>query len=156
VSLPGGTTNHQGAQFEEARIESSEERNPVDAFSAKPFENILIDEEKRLDRSYLAFVVNNREISVLELIPEGIVEDFVIPIVFSLVGESRRPGRASGQIGTRYNGNRERFTARAGNAWTNGAHVSTPQGSGGIHNPARRRLFHASWLERWRRFCHCK
>ena len=138
LSLAGGTTNHQSAQFKEARIESSDERNPMNSFRAKPFENILIDEEERLDRSYMAVVINNRKISVLEVTPESIVQDLVIPVIFSLVGESRRPRRASGQFGTRHNGNRERFTAHGGNARNNSAHFSTPQGSSGIHNPVRR------------------
>ena len=73
VSLSGGTTNHQSAQFKEARIESSDKRNPMNSFSGKPFENILIDEEERLDRSYIAVVVDNCKISVLEVIPESIV-----------------------------------------------------------------------------------
>src|SRR6266853_4755585 len=124
VSLSGGTTNHQGAQFKEARIESSDEQNPMNSFSAKPVENILIDEEERLDRSYMAVVINNRKISVLEVAPESIVQDLVGPIIFSLVGESRRPRRASGQFGTRHNGNRERFTTCAGNARNNSAHLS--------------------------------
>jgi len=67
----------------------------MNSFRAKPFENILIDEEERLDRSYMAVVINNRKISVLEATPESIVQDLVVPIIFSLVGESRRPRRAS-------------------------------------------------------------
>jgi len=64
-------------------------------FSAKPLENILIDEEERLDRAYLAVVVNNREISIIEIIPDRLIQDLVIPVIFSLVDESRCPRRAS-------------------------------------------------------------
>src|SRR5206468_2777629 len=123
VSFSGGTTNHQSAHFKEARIEPSDERNPINLFGAKPFENILIDEKEGLDRSYMAVIINNRKITVLEIILESIVQDLVIPIILSLVGESRRPRRASGQFGTRHNGNRERFTSRAGNARTTRAHL---------------------------------
>ena len=45
----------------------------MNSFSAKPFENILIDEEERLDRPYMAVVINNCKISVLEVTPESIV-----------------------------------------------------------------------------------
>ena len=67
----------------------------MNSFSAKPFENILIDQEERLDRSYMAVVISNRKISVLEVTPESIVYDLVVPIIFSLVCESSCPGRAS-------------------------------------------------------------
>ena len=60
----------------------------MNSVGAKPFENILIDEEERLDRSYPAVVIDNRKISVFEVVPDSIVEDLVVPIVFSLVGES--------------------------------------------------------------------
>jgi hypothetical protein len=148
VSLPGGTTNHQGAQFEEARIESSDERNQTSSFITEAFENVLIDKEERLDRSCAACAVDNRKISVLEAIPESIVQNLVIPVIFSLVGERRRPGRASGKIDARNNGNRERFTTRAGSVQTNGAHLYTPQALG-IYNPAQRELFPASRITRW-------
>jgi hypothetical protein len=137
VSLAGGTTDHQSAQLKETRIESSDPRNPMNSFSTEPFKNVLIDKEERLDRSYTAVAINNRKISVLEVTLESIVQDLVIPIIFSLVGESRGPRRASGQLSTGYNGNRERFTARAGNGGTNRAHLSTPGDSSESHNPAR-------------------
>jgi hypothetical protein len=73
VGLSGGTTNHQSAQFKKARVESSDERNPTNSFSAKPFENILIDKEERLDRSHLVVFVDDRKISVLEVVPNRIV-----------------------------------------------------------------------------------
>ena len=68
----------------------------MNSFSADAFENILIDEEERLDCSCVASAINNRKISVLEVTPESIVQNLVIPIIFSLVGESRLPRRASG------------------------------------------------------------
>src|SRR6516165_4190227 len=96
------------------------------SFSAKPFEDILIDEEERLDSSYIAAAINNRKISVLELIPESIVQDLVVAIIFPLVGESRSPRRAFGQFGARRDGNRKRFTPRAGIARSNSAHLCIP------------------------------
>jgi hypothetical protein len=98
-------------------------------FGAKPFEDILIDEEERLDSSYMAVVINNRKISVLKLTAESIVQDLVEAIVFSLVGESGSPRRAFGQFGARHNGNRKRFALGAGNARNNSAHLCIPQGS---------------------------
>src|SRR5450756_2196862 len=68
----------------------------------------------------------------------SIVEDLVVPIIFSLVGESRCPDRASRQFGARHDGNRKGFTARAGSDRDNNAHLSTPQSSIGIRNPGRR------------------
>jgi len=128
----------------------------MNAFSAKPFENILIDEEERLDRSYMAVVVNNRKISVLEVTPESIVQDFVVPIIFSLVGESGCPRRASRQFGTRHNGNRERFMARAGNAQNNSAHLFTPQGPVEFVTPRGANYFPLLQFRRRRvRECFC-
>ena len=120
-----------------ATLESSDERNQINSFSAKAVENILIDEKERLDRSCVASAINNRKISVLEVTPESIVQNLVIPIIFSLVGESRRPGRASGQFGAGNNGNRERLTPRTGSDRPNSAHLSPPQGSNAFHTPAR-------------------
>ena len=67
----------------------------MNSFGPKPFENILIDKEERLDRSNLALVIDNRKISVLEVTAEGIVQNLVIPMVSALVGESDHPRRAS-------------------------------------------------------------
>jgi hypothetical protein len=64
----------------------------------------LIDEKERLDGSYTAIAINNGKIPVLELANEGIFQDFVVPIIFSLVGESRYPGRASSQFGPQQDG----------------------------------------------------
>jgi glutathionylspermidine synthase len=87
VSLSSGTADHQGAQFKEAGIVSSDKRNPANSFSAKPFQNILIDEKEWLDRSYMAAVINNCKVSVLEPANKSIVQDLVVPMIFSLVGE---------------------------------------------------------------------
>src|SRR5258708_37016437 len=105
----------------------------MNSFSTEPFKNVLIDKEERLDRSYMAVAINNRKISVLEVTLESIVQDLVIPIIFSLVGESRGPRRASGQFGTGYNGNRERFTARAGNGGATPPSLSPPLGARESH-----------------------
>jgi len=129
VSFAGGTTNHQRAQLEETRIESPDQRNPMTALGAESCENVLIDEEERLDRAYMAVAIDNGKISMLELTEERIVQDLVISMIFSLVGKSRRPRRASEQFGTRHDGDRERFAARAASARNIGADLSTPQGS---------------------------
>ena len=55
-------------------------------FSAEPFEKILIDEKERLNRSYAAFAINNREILIVESIPERVLQNLVVPIILSLVG----------------------------------------------------------------------
>ena len=72
----------------------------MNSFSAEPFKNVLIDKEERLDRSYMAAAINNRKISVLKAALESVIQDLVIPIILSLVGESLGPGRAFGQFGT--------------------------------------------------------
>src|SRR5262249_20307474 len=108
VSLPGGAADHQSAQLQEARIEAPDQRNPVKSLGAKPFKNILIDKEERLDRSDIALVINDRKISILEIIPESIIQNLVISMVFPLVGESEHPRRTFGQFRARHNGDRER------------------------------------------------
>src|SRR5262249_43276000 len=136
MGLAGGAADHQGAQLEEAWIESSNARNPGDPFRAKPFENILIDEEEWLDCPHPSVVVDDHEIAVLEVALKRIVQDLVVPVILSLVGECRHPGRASGQFGARYDGNRERFSGWAGSALTGSPHHSALQASAGNHSPA--------------------
>jgi hypothetical protein len=86
VSLPGGTTNHQGAQFKEARIESSDQRNQVNSSGAEALDNVLIEEEERLNRSCVASAIKNGKISMLELPRQSIVQDFVVPMKVDVQG----------------------------------------------------------------------
>src|ERR1700716_3051989 len=116
----------------------------MNSFSTEPFKDVLIDKEERLDRSYMAVAINNRKISVLKVTLESIIQDLVISIILSLVGESRGPGRAFGQFGTGYNGNRERLTARAGSGGLNRPHPFAPRDSSQSDNSARCRFFPAS------------
>jgi hypothetical protein len=73
VSFSGEASNHQGARFEKSGNEASDARQPRLPFRAKSFENVLVEKKKRLDGLDAGYLVDDREVPVLDAVAERIL-----------------------------------------------------------------------------------
>jgi hypothetical protein len=84
MAFTGGAADHQGSHFEEARKNAPDGGRDFLDFLARPSQEILIVDEKRLDRPYLAGFIFDREIAILEALIDRILDNFEIAMVFTL------------------------------------------------------------------------
>src|SRR5215471_1688157 len=80
-----GASHHQRARPHEARPKAAQ---PADDFchgSAHAREQILVDQEIRLDDADGAIVLDNDQIAVVESILQCVFEKFVVTMIFSLL-----------------------------------------------------------------------
>src|SRR5262249_23252755 len=87
VSLSGEASNHQGPHFEKSWNEASDARQPRLPFRAKSFEYILIKKKERLDGLDTACLVDDREVPVLDVVADRILQDFVVTVILAVAGE---------------------------------------------------------------------
>jgi hypothetical protein len=102
VSFSGEASNHQRARFEKSGNEASDARQPHLPFRAKSFENVLVEKKKWLDGLDMARLVDDREVPVLDVLAEGILQDFVVTVILALVGKGGGPGGATGDFAARH------------------------------------------------------
>src|SRR5437588_1462775 len=103
VSFAGGASDHQGSQPHEPRP------CPPHAFDRRGYcgacagEEVLIENEERLDRSNAALTVFDRKITVLPLLRDRVLDDLVIAPVLAFTRECPRPTRTIRELGARQN-----------------------------------------------------
>ena len=87
MSFSGEASNHQRARFEKSGDEASDARQPRLPFRAKSLENVLVEKKERLDGVDAACLIDDREVSVLNVVAERIFQDFVVTVILAPVGE---------------------------------------------------------------------
>src|SRR5438045_2722574 len=103
VSFAGGASDHQGSQPHEPRP------RPPHAFDRRGYcgagagEEVLIENEERLDRSNAALTIFDRKITVLPLLRDRVLDDLVIAPVLAFTRECPRPTRTIRELGARQN-----------------------------------------------------
>jgi hypothetical protein len=76
------------------------DQNPY--LEADPGDEVLVENEERLNRDHLAMFVLYREISIFESLPYRIFKEFVVATVFALIGKGVLPTTTARQVGTRH------------------------------------------------------
>src|SRR5690348_6085500 len=103
MSLAGGAPDHQGSHHQAARPRASDGFDQPRYLRAYADREILIENEKRLNRTNLTVRVPNREIPIVEALPERILDELVISMILTLTDKSAFPMVASPQFGARNN-----------------------------------------------------
>jgi hypothetical protein len=99
VTLAGGATDHQGARHHEARPQAPHRCDDLLHAAALSRAKILVEDEERRHRAHLAAIVPNCEITVIESLLDGVLDDLVIAAVLALSGEGASPSAAPRELG---------------------------------------------------------
>ena len=94
MAFAGGAADHQGARRQESRPQSPQ-RGECRPRADHGGTEILVEHEERRDRAHLAGRVAQREIAVVEALPDAARDDLVIAAVLALAGECARPAAAA-------------------------------------------------------------
>ncbi len=94
MAFAGGAADHQGARRQESRPQLPQRRQRRPRADHGGTE-ILVEHEERRDRPHLARCVAQREIPVVEALPDAARDDLVIAAVLALGGERARPAAAA-------------------------------------------------------------
>src|SRR5262245_54733386 len=106
MSFACRTSDHQCACIHEARPSTPNPGEHLFEARAHSRKEILVNDEKWLDGPHDAIILND-QIAVLEFIHQRVFDQFVIAMIFSLIGESRSPMRQGGNLVP--GGNSERY-----------------------------------------------
>ena len=77
----------------------------VDKKSNQNGEQVLIEQEERLDRANVALRILDDKIPVFEILPDRAFDKVVVPVILALTGKGFAPMLQMQQAGTRHNVN---------------------------------------------------
>jgi hypothetical protein len=95
MALARGASDHQSAQPEETWPDATDESGQCGDSLREAGKQILIDDQEGLDRTDLTVLVDNGEVTVIEVLMNGIFDQLVEPPILPVAGEGGFPKAAA-------------------------------------------------------------
>ena len=91
VAFACRAADHQRPHGQETREDFADRADDPPRPNAGALQQILIEHEKWLDRLHLPITILQDEIAIVEPLQDGVLDDFVIAVVFADVGKHALP-----------------------------------------------------------------
>jgi hypothetical protein len=95
VTFAGGAADHQRAEDEEARENLAQPSCHAGEDLARAAQQILVEQEKWLDRFDVALAIFEHEVAVFESLADGVFDDGVVAMILAMIDEAGGPSGAA-------------------------------------------------------------